>query len=279
MTQTTETLPTERPNAPTAPPSEGEVLHANRVVYNRKTLAEYDQNESIFTPERQAEIERVLSELAERAPGGRFVDVGCGTGNLLRLALPYFSEAIGIDQAEKLLAQVKEKNPAWRVLSGQSHRLPFADGSVDAVGMYALLHHLKDPEPTLAEAARVLAPGGMLYTDHDPNRAFWRFHGMWGKVTRVGRRQSFGTDLEDMAEYHHVYSNGLDPKALARQLRELGFINVSVRYRQTVNPTLKGLRGGVAKTLRVAGKVMPARSLFTHFQIVAERGASEGSES
>ena len=49
-------------------------------------------------------------------------------------------------------------------------------------------------------------------------------------------------------------------------------MNVSVRYRQTVNPTLRGIRGGVAKTLRVAGKVLPARSLFTHFQIVAERG-------
>ena len=138
--------------------------------------------------------------------------------------------------------------------------------------MYALLHHLKDPKPTLAEAARVLAPGGMLYTDHDPNRAFWRFHGALRRLTRVGRRQSFGTDLEDMAEFHHVYSDGLDPKQLARSLREAGFEQVEIRYRQTVNPTLRGTRGAVAKTLRVAGKVAPLPSLFTHFQLLARKG-------
>ena len=272
MSTATPTHPTTPAAAPGTEPTEAEVLHANRVIYNRKTLAEYDGNESIFSPQRQAEIDAVLAEIAASVPGPRFVDVGCGTGNLLRLAREHFAEVVGVDQAEKLLAQVKSAHPDWTVFACQSHHLPFDDASVDAVGMYALLHHLKDPEPTLLEAARVLAPGGVLYTDHDPNRAFWRIHGALRRLRSAGRRQSFGTDLEDMAEYHHCYSDGLDPQRLARTLRSHGFVEVDVRYRQTVNPNLRGVRGAVARMLRVAGGVMPAKSLFTHFQIVARKG-------
>ena len=238
-------------------PSEADVLRANRIIYNRKTVAEYDQNESIFTSDRQAEINAVLAQLAARAPGPRFVDVGCGTGNLLRLARAHFDEVIGVDQAECLLAEVKRKNPDWTVFSSQSHRLPFGDASVHAVGMYALLHHLKDPTPTLAEAARVLAPGGMLYTDHDPNRAFWRFHGALRRLTRVGRRQSLVLSrLQQRLQQQRQAHEGVS--AVETTLRETNVatkatmdrLQSGVSTQRQVNSALVGEEADVTTELR-----------------------------
>ena len=260
--------------ATTSLPSNEEVRRANRTVYNRKTVAEYDQNESIFSLERQREICATLQELRSRSGGTRFLDLGCGTGNLMRLAASEFEEVIGLDQAERLLAQVLEKNPEWRLLSGRADRIPLAEASIDVVGMYALLHHLRDPRPALVEAFRILAPGGMVYTDHDPNRAFWRFHGLMQRLSFRGKRQTFGSDLEDVAEFHHTYSDGLDPKGLAAAMEEIGFEEVEVRYRQTMNRGLSGIRRWVAFSIDSLSRVVEIPSLYTHFQLIARKPKS-----
>ena len=51
-------------------------------------------------------------------------------------------------------------------------RLPFGAGNFDVVSAY-LFHHLQDLDPVLAEAHRVLRPGGCPYVDLEPNRHFW----------------------------------------------------------------------------------------------------------
>ena len=56
--------------------------------------------------------------------------------------------------------------------------LPFVSGFADVVVLNAALHHCDDMGAMLAEAARLVKPGGLLVTDHDPQRSAWDYKGL-----------------------------------------------------------------------------------------------------
>ncbi|MFN0060656.1 MAG: class I SAM-dependent methyltransferase [Planctomycetota bacterium] len=256
--------------APAAPPTEEDVRAANRRVYNSKNFDQYNENKSIFNAAQARRLLGILTQLRARTGGTRFLDIGCGTGNLLRLAREVFPEVVGLDQAEKLLAEVRVREGLRALTSGQAHRLPFADQSIDAAGMYALLHHIVDPAPVVAEAYRVLKPGGMLYTDHDPNYYFGRFYRFWYRL-KHRRRHGFGSLDDDMAEYHNVYTSGIDPEQLRRVLRTVGFREVEVRYRHSLNESFCGARRVALGVLKGLTHVLPCASFYSHFYILATK--------
>ncbi len=99
-------------------------------------------------------------------PSGKtIVDVGCGGGALVRHFARLGARAIGIEvsegQLERALKQAGE-GESYNVASGE--HLPFADGSAHAILYMKSFHHLPVTamQPAIAEAARVLAPGGRL---------------------------------------------------------------------------------------------------------------------
>jgi ubiquinone/menaquinone biosynthesis C-methylase UbiE len=97
--------------------------------------------------------------------GTRIADVGCGTGIVsVRLVRPGRS-VIGIDRSAGMTAMAAGRLPG-RIALGNVTRLPLASGSVDAVTMVWLLHLLGEAEAAaaVAEAGRVLSPGGLLIT-------------------------------------------------------------------------------------------------------------------
>ena len=249
---------------------EAAVARANREVYNAKTPEEYDSNESIFNPRQRAHIRAVLEEVRQRCAGGVFLDVGCGTGNLLLIAREVFPRAYGLDQADRLLSELALRRGIGGLAAAASHGLPFRDQSIDAVGMYALLHHLYDPLPTLAEAFRVLRPGDMLYTDHDPNHFLGRFYRVWYRL-RHRAHPGFGTRREELAEYHHTHTSGLNPLALGQALRAMGFRTVEVRFRHSLNPSLGMPLRAASACLRAASRLLPLRSFHTHFMLLAQK--------
>jgi SAM-dependent methyltransferase len=92
------------------------------------------------------------------------VDVGCGTGIVTQYVVRDLLSVIGIDPSPGMAGKARER---ISVVNGSAERLPFADGSIDAVSLIWILHLIPDPRPALAEIARVLRPGGTLITTVD----------------------------------------------------------------------------------------------------------------
>ncbi|HEV7267385.1 MAG TPA: metalloregulator ArsR/SmtB family transcription factor [Falsiroseomonas sp.] len=99
---------------------------------------------------------------------GALLDIGTGTGRLLELVAPRAERVLGVDMSRDMLAlaraRLAERGLADRVAVRQAdmYRLPFADAGFDAVALQMVLHYAEDPPAALAEAARVLKPGGVL---------------------------------------------------------------------------------------------------------------------
>ncbi len=101
---------------------------------------------------------------------GHALDIGTGPGHIPVLAAeraPALS-ITAIDLAEEMLARARKRVEAAglsdriTVRRGDAKRLPFADGSFDVVFSNTILHHIEEPVRLLAEARRVLKPGGAL---------------------------------------------------------------------------------------------------------------------
>jgi SAM-dependent methyltransferase len=95
-------------------------------------------------------------------PGRATLDVGCGEGRVTRDLAARGHHVTGIDAAPTLLAAACAADPNGTYMHADAARLPFADGSFDIVVGYNTFMDVRDLPGALAEACRVLAPGGRL---------------------------------------------------------------------------------------------------------------------
>ena len=121
------------------------------------------------------------------------LDVATGTaGVAVQLARRTGARVTGVDITEEMLrrgrAAVRHHGLQTRIslVSGQAERLPFPDGSFDALTFTYLLRYVADPAATIAELARVVRPGGTVASleFHVPPQPLLR--GAWWLYTRVG---------------------------------------------------------------------------------------------
>ncbi len=107
--------------------------------------------------------------LAELTPldGSTVVDVGCGDGDLVRWLAGKGAHAIGVEIGEEPLVAARAATPVAdeRYESGGGEALPLPDASADVVTFIQSLHHVPVElmDQALAEAARVLRPGGVVF--------------------------------------------------------------------------------------------------------------------
>ncbi len=132
--------------------------------------ADYDQIargfDSRYEREQYAGVERALQQFVGSEPGLRILEVGCGTGHWLKSLRAQFPENIlsGIDFSREMLARARAALPEVDLVRGTAQRLPWQDGSFDRVYCINALHHFPDKPAFLAEARRLLRPGGQFFS-------------------------------------------------------------------------------------------------------------------
>ena len=231
------------------PPS---TIEANQAVHTAlATSGEYNKSPH-FRPENIAKVRQAITVLiAQLPPNGshRLLDLGCGTGFMIDLVHDLVDEVVGVDVTPAMIAQVTARANVTLCRSAAEH-VPFADASFDLVSAYSFLDHLDDYRPVLAEASRLLKPGGIFYADLNPNRHFtdnlttlepYDDSAMPEVVQREIQgmlhngeyyQEQFGIDADtlDAAEPIKSDSGGFDADEVMEAAQALGFRDCAYRY-------------------------------------------------
>jgi ArsR family transcriptional regulator len=163
-------------------------------------------------------------------------DLGCGTGQVAATLAPFVNRVIAIDRSAEMLQAARRRlrgidNVELR--RGDLERLPIEDESVDAALLILVLHYLPEPAAALAEAGRVLRPGGRLVVaDMMPH-------------DREEYRQKMG----------HVWL-GFPEERIVQDLQSAGFEAARVRP-LPAEPSAKGPTLFVATAIRAAAAGRP----------------------
>jgi SAM-dependent methyltransferase len=113
-------------------------------------------------------VETCLALGGLHAPA-RIADLGCGSGVFSSILLQKGFACVGVDIAFGLTALGRSLYPGITFLNADIESLPFSTGSLDAVLLSAVIHHLPDAGACAREVFRVLRPGG-VFMAFDPNR-------------------------------------------------------------------------------------------------------------
>lgn len=134
-------------------------------------LPDYSRQAEHYDQTRSASpsVLRPLREALRGAPGPRLADIGGGTGNYALALKQEGWQPVVIDRSSAMLSRASSKG--LEIVEADAQRLPLGDETFDAAMMISMLHHVEDRGAALAEARRILRPGGRLvlmgFTEED----------------------------------------------------------------------------------------------------------------
>lgn len=160
---------------------------------------------------------------ADILAGQQVLDVGCGPGDLAAAAASRGADTVGIDVAPSMVRRAALAYPAIPFRVGSFESIPAGAGAFDAVLGNFVLHHVGRPELALAEARRVLRPGG------------WLALSSWDAPRR---NRVLGLVLDAVADADAPVPPGLPPGPanarsdadLLAMFRAAGFIDVGISH-------------------------------------------------
>ena len=140
--------------------------------YFASHAADWDALRSLHVAE--SEVEAAIGRALGGRPIGRLVDIGTGTGRMLELFGREAEMALGIDRSPEMLrlarAKLAEAGLEAELRQGDMYALPLGADSADTVIIHQVLHYAQNPAAAVAEAARLLGPGGrLLVVDFAPH--------------------------------------------------------------------------------------------------------------
>jgi SAM-dependent methyltransferase len=237
---------------------EREIAHDRRIAERAEEIWNWDSPAGRRRADRRAAF---YVEHAGLGPGRLALELGCGTGLFLERVARSGATLVGVDLSADLLARARRRVaalPNVRVLEGDAHRLPFPDGSFDAVYGSSILHHL-DLAAALAEARRALKRGGrVVFTEPNllnPQVAYMYY---------VGPRERFGLSPDEMA-----FTKARVSGVLARA----GFVDAVVRFFDFLHPaTPAPLLDAVSRLGSILEGLPAVRALAGSLLVRATRG-------
>ncbi|SHF04425.1 Methyltransferase domain-containing protein [Microbulbifer donghaiensis] len=167
-------------------------------------------------------LHRAVPELCQLASTERVLDIGCGSGTVVREIAARLStgEVLGVDPTPRMIELALEISDGHelsvpvRFIEASAERLPCPDQSCDLVLAINSLHHWEDVEAGLAEVRRVLKPNGRFVLIDD----------LWEEI----QRHSGHHHSEAQQESH---SHWISPETIAESLTTAGFSSTSCEYR------------------------------------------------
>ena len=182
---------------------------------------------------REEDVEKTMLALAGHRPIALHLDLGTGTGSLIKTFSGLAAQSVGVDQSREMLAVARANLERWglrhaQVRQGDIYALPFADSSCDFITIHQVLHYLDEPQRALAEAARLLKPGGrLLVGDFAPH------------------------ELENLRTEHAHRRLGISAEHMAGWLQRTG---LTLKHHQVLPPPWRKGETGLTVSLWLAEK-------------------------
>jgi ubiquinone/menaquinone biosynthesis C-methylase UbiE/DNA-binding transcriptional ArsR family regulator len=137
---------------------------AAAAAYFERNAANWERVRALHLPE--ADIDSAILKAAGPGPFALMVDVGVGQGRMIQLFANRVARAEGFDTSRQMLAiaraSLDDLKAKAAVRFGDAYAPPLEAGAADLVTIHQVLHFLSDPARAVAEAARLLKPGGRL---------------------------------------------------------------------------------------------------------------------
>ena len=195
---------------------EADLIHAAKVREYHTRIDRQVQNSHVFALQR-----RILQQISEVVPTGRFLDVGCGWGYLLKFASEEFGyDVYGIEPTKEIAEACRSGRGLKNVSQGTIDEAEYPPDFFNVVTLMDVLEHLPDPGKTLAKINTMLVPGGAVFIKV-PNMHYLQLVTLVLSKTHLAKRlPSVGEGLT-MNPREHLYN--FYPRALSELLSRHGF--------------------------------------------------------
>lgn len=201
-------------------------------------------------------LEEIRRNIGYRA---EILDMGCGAGFLSNdLALAGHS-VTGIDLSTSSLkvAEDRDRTHTVRYQQGDVYQVPFPRESFDVVAAMDLLEHVSDPSKVIAEATRVLRPGGLFFFNtFNKNPLAW--------LVVIKGMEWF---VKNTPKDYHVYSLFIDPNKLREWMDDVGLETMAIRG---IRPVFA--QKALFELMRTGVVPKDFRFKFTKFPLIAYTG-------